>query len=343
MKPLNCSLYILCSASVALAACSGSASRSALLPQGRTASIADALASPYNAVARLQALPPQKGDSRISWMAPEAATEDLLYVSNLQNVAVYSYPKGRRVGTLKGFFSPNGECVDSVGDVFIANQDTVVEYKHGGKKRIQTLSFSGYTAVDCASDPTTGNLAVTWNKSASSENYVAIYMRATGSPTLYGLNGDFVFYCGYDNRGNLFVDGQVGSQSQEAIFLELRHGTGKLQSLTLNQSFEHVGAIQWDGKYVAIGDDEAEKIYRFAISGSSGTLQGTVSLNGLTISYQWWISGRRVIVPNSAFVNYQPLGQVLYYKYPQGGSASKTISDGDGTAPYGVTLSRAPQ
>jgi hypothetical protein len=61
-------------------------------------------------------------------MLPEAATEDLLYVSNLQNVAVYSYPEGKRVGTLKGFYRPFGECVNSTGDVFIANQNTIVEY-----------------------------------------------------------------------------------------------------------------------------------------------------------------------------------------------------------------------
>ena len=91
-----------------------------------------------------------------------------------------------------------------------------MEYKHGGKKRIQTLTMSRYVAVDCSVDPTTGNLAVTWNRSASSENYIAIYKDASGSPTLYGLNDDFVFYCGYDNKGNLFVDGQVGSRSEEA-------------------------------------------------------------------------------------------------------------------------------
>jgi hypothetical protein len=35
---------------------------------------------------------------------------------------------------------------------------------------------------------------------------------------------------------------------------------------------------QWDGKYQVIGDDEAYKIYRFTVSGSSGTLEDTVTL-----------------------------------------------------------------
>jgi hypothetical protein len=285
-----------------------------------------------------------RADRGGSWMLPEAASEDLLYVSNLQNVKVYSYPEGKHVGTLRGFYRSLGECVDdSTGDVFIANQDTIVEYKHGGKKRIETLTMSRYGAVDCSVDPTTGNLAVTWNTGDSSEDYVAVYKHAKGSPTLYGLNGDLVFYCGYDNKGNLFVDGQVGSHSQEALFFELPHGGAKLESLTLNQSFEHVGAVQWDGKYVAIGDDEAQNIYRFAISGSTGTLEGTISLGGLSISYQWWIIGHRVLLPNTAFISYKSVGEVLYYEYPKGGSAIKTVLDGDDTAPNGVTVSMAPR
>jgi hypothetical protein len=50
------------------------------------------------------------------------------------------------------------------------------------------------------------------------------------------------------------------------------------KGITLGQSFEAVGPVQWDGKYVAVGDDVAQKIYRFAISSSSGTLKGTVDL-----------------------------------------------------------------
>ncbi len=44
----------------------------------------------------------ERTDSR---MDPEAINDDLLYISNVYNVTVYSYPKGRRVGTLKGFIA----------------------------------------------------------------------------------------------------------------------------------------------------------------------------------------------------------------------------------------------
>ena len=330
-------------AATVLAGCGNSISQPVLSPQNGAGSNSSSFAVANDTGGSPRPDPRPRSELGSSWMAPEAATKDLIYVSNLQNVKVYSYPAGKHVGTLAGFNSPNGECVDnSAGDVFIANQDTIVEYKHGGKKRVQTLTMPQYVAVDCSVDPTSGNLAVTWNANASSENYIAIYKHARGSSTLYGLDGDFVFYCGYDNKGNLFVDGQVGYASQESLFFELPHGGAKLQNLTLNQSFEHVGAVQWDGEYVAIGDDVAQKIYRFAISGSTGTLEGTISLDGLTSSYQWWIIGRRLLVPTIAFISYQPLGEVLYYKYPKGGAAVKAISDGDDTAPYGVTVSLAP-
>src|ERR1700678_2232910 len=72
-----------------------------------------------------------------SWMLPEAKSEDLMYITNAYTVTVYSYPKGKLVGTLRHFLRPLGECVDQTGNVFIANgAGQVFEYAHGGKKPI---------------------------------------------------------------------------------------------------------------------------------------------------------------------------------------------------------------
>lgn len=272
-----------------------------------------------------------------SWMLPEAETEPLLYISNVNTVTVYSYPKGKLVGTLKGFYRPAGECVDAAGNVYIANLDAFLEYKHGGKKSIKTLTMSGYDAVDCSVDPTTGDLATTWNVGANTTNYVAIYKNASGTPTQYGLKGDFIYYCGYDDQGNLFVDGQTGYKSAEAIFLELPAGASKLKLLNVAQSFEHVGAVQWDGKYVAIGDDDLNVIYRFAVSGSAATLKDTLTLGGTQAVYQWWIDrkDKRVIGPNGL------QNSASYWTFPAGGSPTKTLSQGM-TAPYGAVVSRPP-
>ncbi len=284
-----------------------------------------------------------RADRGGSWMLPEAKSEDLLYISNSPSpshssawVTVYSYPRGKLVGAIKGFYDPVGECVDRAGNVFIADLDTLYEYKHGGERPIQKLTLPNYFAVDCSVDPTTDNLAVTWNQSASSPNYVGVYRHASGTPTLYSVSGAFLFYCSYDNSGNLFVDGQLGYGSQDAVFVELPMGASKLKTITLDQSFEHVGAVQWDGKYVAVGDDVAQKIYRFAISGKNGTLMGTVDLGTARGIYLCWIKGNRVVCSDSSG------DAVRYWNYPAGGPAIKSITQGV-RYPYGATISAVPK
>jgi hypothetical protein len=270
-----------------------------------------------------------------SWMLPEAKSKELLYVSNVQTVAVFTYPKGKLVGQIKGFYLAAGECTDESGDVYIANLDTFTEYRHGGKKPIKTLSMHGYSAVDCSVNQKNGALATTWNQSASSTNYIAVYENATGTPTLYGVSGDFIFYCGYDSGGNLLADGQVGNASQQAVFVELPSGASELKNITINENFQHVGAVQWDGKYWAIGDDVLNKIYRVTIVGSNGTVHSTVDLDNAQGMYQWWIDGKRVIGPQG------DANAVYYWHYPEGGSPIKSITK-DIQAPYGVTVSVAP-
>jgi hypothetical protein len=275
-------------------------------------------------------------DHHGSWMLPEAQSEDLLYIANVHDVTVYSYPKAKLVGTLKGFYVPGGECTDKAGDFFIGQYPNELEYRHGGKKPIKKLTMPGYVALGCSVDPTTGKLAVTWNQSASSENYVAVYQHASGSPTLYGLKGDFFGYCGYDDKGDLFVDGQVGYVSQYVFLRELPNGANKLKNITLNQTFGHAGAVQWDGRYVAMGDDVAQKIYRFMISGSRAKLEGTVDLGSAQSVYEWWIDGNRVIGPDDV-----PM-KVDYWRYPEGGSPTKTFNKGV-QAPSAATVSKLPK
>ena len=56
-------------------------------------------------------------------MLPEAKGETLLYVSDphRRKVFVYSYPQGKLVGMLEGFGTPQQECVDVSGDVWVTD------------------------------------------------------------------------------------------------------------------------------------------------------------------------------------------------------------------------------
>ena len=271
-------------------------------------------------------------------IATHAAGGDLLYVSDTQTGAVYvfSYPKGQLKATLPGFTDPGGECVDAHGNVFVTNTgaSNVLEYAHGGTSQIATLKDAGYFPIGCAVDPTTGNLAVTnFSTSGSAPGDVVIYKHAKGRPTgHFRYRGiDNMLLCGYDDAGNLFVDGL--SAGSAFAFVELRAGGAKLTNVTLDQSIANPGGVQWDGKYVAVGDQATNVIYRFSISGNKGTKVGTTTLAGANEVFQFWIDGTRVVGPDAYRAN------VGIWKYPAGGSPTKTISGV--YVPLGATVSKA--
>lgn len=83
----------------------------------------------------------QGEDRSGSWMAPDAASQDLLYVTDLQEVRVFSYPRGRYEGTLVPFEEAIGTCVDQNGNVYIADigYNRLFEYAHGGTKRLRAI------------------------------------------------------------------------------------------------------------------------------------------------------------------------------------------------------------
>jgi hypothetical protein len=279
-------------------------------------------------------------DQTQSWMLPEALSEDLLYVGgNSGDVTAYSYPKGRLVGTLKNpyFFLPAGECVDKAGDVFITDlgANKIFEYRHGGTKPIQTLQAATDSPTGCAIDPTTGNLAVTSLGGGNSGGSVAVYALARGTPMTYtDPNIYYYFWCGYDPQGNLYVDGQAYNPSPFK-FAELPKGVSTFIDITLNHKINWPAGVQWDGKYIAVGDQATSIIYQFSISGSTGTLEGTTVLNGASGIEQFWIQGYRVIGGN------HPYNDVQYWNYPAGGNPTKTITKGVG-GPIGLTVSKSP-
>lgn len=317
MKGLDLSGYAfgICAAAAILAGCSGSQA-----PIGTP-----------GVMQQSRAITPQAGGDG-SWMLPEAKTEDLLYATNVYTVTVYDYKTGKHVGTLKHFYGPEYECSDAIGDVFITNGGDLLEYAHGGKKSIATFSTSGYYPFGCAVDPTTGNLAVTLGRGGSYSGEVAVYPQAKGTPTIYGSSTIQFAFCGYDNAGNLFLDGWFTAGG--ITFLELPSGGSSFETVTLNQEFYSPGAVQWDGKYLAVGDDQVQKIYQFSISGSSGTLQGTTNLGSSQTVVQWWIRGGTVVGADDG------PSTVWYWKYPAGGSPTKSITK-NLFHPVGITLSVA--
>jgi hypothetical protein len=89
--------------------------------------------------------------------------------------------------------------------------------------------------------------------------------------------------------------------------------------------------VQWDGAYLAIGDTGVTPsvIDRFSIKKGKATKIGSTRLDGTTSVRQFWIDGSRVIGPDFD----APVG---FWKYPAGGSATKSITTVHG---YGAAVS----
>jgi hypothetical protein len=262
-------------------------------------------------------------DRGASWMLPEATNENLLYVADYGvGVIVYSYRPSRikYVGLLSSPQQAEGECVDKAQNVFVtAGPYGIFEYAHGGISPIRILAVPDNEPLNCSIDPTTGDLAAVGYPYLRGTDGVAIYKKARGRPTFYADAGFGDYEGGYDDKGNLFIAGAVDSGNLN--FAELPKGGKTFRNITLNQSFQAAGGIQWDGKHLAVGDLYAGFVYEFDIHGKQGTEVGSTPLNGSGSVWQFFVDGDNVIVPNT-FEDYS--GSVNVYAYPAGGEAKKT-------------------
>jgi len=271
-----------------------------------------------------------------SWVAPDAGRRNLLYVSDVGTgkVNIYSYPDGNLEGVLSGFVRPQAMCVDKYGDVFIPDLEgfKIYEYRHGARKPKAVLRDPAEDPDDCAVDPATGDLAVA-NLSTpySGSGDIVVYAHARGRPKRFREKAiRYYLFCGYDDRGDLFLDGM---DSGVFKFAEMPKGSGTFTNITLDKSFRFGGAVQWDGHNIAIGDYESNAIYQFDISGESGTKIGETRLDGSKYAIGFWIQGSRVVGPNDDGTN------VMFWSYPHGGRHTKSI--GGLHTPWGAVVSLA--
>ncbi len=273
-----------------------------------------------------------------SWTLPEAQSQDLLYLSDVQtnDVYVFSYPQGKLVGTLKAFGAPRSECVDRKGNVWIADVQgyDVVEYAHGGTKPLVALS-TPWAPRGCSVDPHSDTLAVTGGDKGM---ILAVYHHSSHhqwrDPQTYtDTDMGAGYFCGYDAHGNLFIDGLDKARGGTFRLAELPRRGKSLTNVAVSQSITAPGEVQWDGKYVAIGDTGVTPsvIYQFSVSGSSATQVGSTVLGGTKSVRQFWIDGTRVVGPD-----YNTDAGI--WKYPMGGSPVTQITTVHG---YGAAISAA--
>jgi hypothetical protein len=248
---------------------------------------------------------------------------DLLYVSGgtTDEVYVFSYSDGTLLQTLTGFQYPIGECSDSAGDVYITNlggDGDIDEFVHGASNPTRVLTGASSGGNGCSVDPTTGSVAV-----PSAPGTLAVWGANPSSPTIYKNTGVTMLFCGYDDKGNLFVD---GGYSSDVGFYELPAGKSSFTQLAIKRvTVRAPGQVQWDGTHMTIQDGvKPGTIYRFNISGQKAVGVDSVNLSGINKSLgASWIEGNTVVVPFGV----RPGGpkRVGYWPYPAGGKPKMVL------------------
>lgn len=256
----------------------------------------------------------RSGKREQSWIAPGAQRQpSLLYVSNAGSgdVTIYTYFNGGGlllVGTISGFSLPTGMCTDNDGNVWIPDFGTgrLYEYAHGGTTPIATIKQRNERPYDCSVDPATGNLAVANQRPNGKYSYgnVTVYPNGSHRGTAYVPANGFseVDFLAYDNKSDLFVDG-AELYGQPALF-ELPKAQSTLTQLSLSgATLGQPGAVNWVKPYLLLGDQNFEGrgtsgAYKVYVSGTTGTVVGTLAFQGTRDAYGFWRRAGMVVVPD---------------------------------------------
>lgn len=259
----------------------------------------------------------------------------IFVTQNNSTVQVFSYPKAKLVYTLTGFAGVSGACADREGHAYIADpgKSTIVEYLPGEVNPIAVLNDQDYQPTDCAIDPTTGNVAVANEYSHDyTSGTIAIYNRTSARPRI--LTDPNIYrpeHCGYDDKGNLYVDGYTKGLDIDLDMLPARSTI--FTNLTLEIALGNPGSVQWDGKYLALSDRVSNVIYQLEIAGSHANEVSSSVLNGVNYGLNaFWIVGGKVVGVSS-------IDELIgIWKYPAGGSAQRLVTVNGSYGPLGVTV-----
>ncbi|HEY1680591.1 MAG TPA: hypothetical protein VGF98_02985 [Candidatus Tumulicola sp.] len=279
--------------------------------------------------------------SAIPQTLDEAKRSALLYISDQDTgtVFMYSYPSLKPAGLLTGINNPTGMCVDpKTGNVWITESSPyaagAVEFAHGATKPIRTLQIGEDNIADaCAVNPTKGELAVANITFGGDDpgDVILFNLRTGKSKTYYEKGLYYVEFLGYDDRGNLFVDGTPTYYQSLFRFDELPNGANKLVNIRWRgPQIAYAGNVQYDGSNIAVGDGHNALIYQTA----GGRVLGTTALGGACSVDQYYIDGDKVIAPS----NCSSVATVSVYNYPAGGAPIATLT-GFSTA-FGAVISR---
>jgi hypothetical protein len=242
---------------------------------------------------------------------------DMLTYPGLKAVGSFTYPTNQPFGQ---------PCPDDLtGSIYFPAYDAqgnseLLEYADGGTMPIGSLKPPvGYLAVNCAVDPTTGNIAVVLGTTARTSGYIGVYAPGSSHPTKYTYPKlGWYASCRYDGSGNLFVLGVTTSQS---FFLELPKGGSKLTKVSLHlKAFIFAYPMLWDGSYITVETSNVQNriltIFHISVSGSSASVVGKTELHGAGMAV--WIQDGNTVITGRFPTSFRRYRDIAFYDYPGG-------------------------
>ena len=167
---------------------------------------------------------------------------------------------------------------------------------------------------------------------------VSIWKKGAGTPTVYIDSAiELMQWCGFDNKGNLFVDG-LPPPAIGVCVCRAAKGSKTFTNIKLDGI---VSPATFSGTAVRSrsGIPRIRAVQRFSRTG----VGAVAKITGKTVSrflqvYQSWIAGDTVIGPDDG----PSQDTVQLWKYPAGGKPAVTLSKGSSTffnGPFGAAVS----
>jgi hypothetical protein len=248
---------------------------------------------------------PALGSQPATRAKPGPNHSNLLYVSSATSyyVAMYNFKNGD-VGSLYGVIpiaAAGGMCTNKAGNVWITSGNgTVVEFAHGSATPIRVLSGGPGVPYACAVDPSSGNLAVSFdrpNTAGGTIGSVQIFGKGNKNKTIGGFA--HAWFLTYDNKGNLFMDGSTcangscSSGGPPGIFELAKRGQSFQQLAVQGATLTQPTGIVWVNPTLLLADSENGShepvAYKVVVRASNATVVGTlpfssaVAVGGLTV------------------------------------------------------------
>jgi len=249
---------------------------------------------------------------------------------------------GTQVGQLTGFKGAGGMASDIKGDLYVADlyNNRVQVYAAGFASPPVTLPDPGQYPLDVDSFANGAYVAVTNEISTSGgRGSVSIFKGSTLVRTITPANLADAFFCAFDGKGNLYVDG-VDTNGQVLIgeIPRATSGGSTFEQLTTTNTFGEATGIQVTtaGGQIAIEDIDNQAIYTYnpPSGGSLGTPTQITPLGGTAAPETFAFTKNMA----NLYTEDTKGGDFLEYAYPTGGTPVSTVIVGTRAGPVGTAV-----